>query len=66
MHKKVQGPTALVVWIEGLSRMLSGINAATSRGVISAPMSHNLVMQNGERFTFHTILPIYFSGKWRT
>ena len=39
-------------WIEGLSRMLSGINAATSRGVVSAPMSHNLVIQNGERFTF--------------
>ena len=39
-------------WVEGLSRVLSGINAATSRNVISAPMSHNLAYNNGSRFHF--------------
>lgn len=39
-------------WVEGLSRVLSGINAATSRLVISAPMSHNLASNGGSRFHF--------------
>lgn len=39
-------------WVEGLSRVLSGINAATSRNVISAPMSHNLASNKGSRFHF--------------
>ena len=39
-------------WIEGLSRVLSGINAATSRIVVSAPMSHSLASNNGSRFRF--------------
>lgn len=39
-------------WVEGLSRVLSGINAATSRNVISAPMSHNLASNGGSRFHF--------------
>eukprot|EP00956_Cyclotella_meneghiniana_P030549 scaffold77192_cov37-Cyclotella_meneghiniana.AAC.3 len=37
---------------EGLCRMLSGINAATSRYVVSSTMAHLLVCQNGSRFTF--------------
>ena len=39
-------------WVEGLARVLSGINAATSRTVISAPMSHNLALNKGMRFHF--------------
>ena len=39
-------------WLEGLSRMLSGINAASSRTVVSAPMANSLVMKHEERFTF--------------
>jgi hypothetical protein len=39
-------------WVEGLSRVLSGINAATSRTVISAPMSHSLATNKGSRFHF--------------
>ena len=39
-------------WVEGLSRVLSGINAATSRAVVSAPMSHNLASNKGLRFHF--------------
>ena len=39
-------------WVEGLSRVLSGINAATSRNVISAPMSHNLASNKSSRFHF--------------
>ena len=39
-------------WIEGLSLLLSGINAATSRSTVSAPIAHNLVLQLGQRFVF--------------
>ena len=39
-------------WLEGLSRMLSGINAASSRTTVSAPMAASLVMTGGERFIF--------------
>lgn len=37
---------------EGLCRMLSGINAATSRYVVSATMAHLLISQGGTRFKF--------------
>lgn len=37
---------------EGISRMLSGIMAATSRDVVSAPMAHLLISQNGKRFQY--------------
>ena len=39
-------------WVEGLSRVLSGINAATSRSAVSAPMAHNLTLNDGSRFKF--------------
>ena len=39
-------------WLEGLSMMLSGINAASSRVVVSVPTSASLVMLRGERFVF--------------
>jgi len=38
-------------FIEGLCRMLGGLNAATSRCVVSSPMAHLLVCQGGTRFT---------------
>lgn len=38
-------------WVEGLSRVLSGINAATSRIAVSAPMAHNLAFNGGSRFS---------------
>ena len=37
-------------WVEGLSLVLSGVRAASSRTVTSAPMAHNLVLQGGNRF----------------
>ena len=39
-------------FVEGLCRLLSGMNAATSRDVISAPMGHLLVSNKGTRFQF--------------
>ena len=39
-------------WLEGLSRILSGINAVSSRTVVSAPMASSLVMKRGDRFIF--------------
>ena len=39
-------------FVEGLCRMLSGMNAATSRNVISATMQHLLVSNGGSRFNF--------------
>ena len=38
-------------FVEGLCRMLGGLNAATSRCVVSSPMAHLLVCQGGTRFT---------------
>jgi predicted fused transcriptional regulator/phosphomethylpyrimidine kinase len=35
---------------EGLSRVLSGLNAATTRNVISATMAHLIPCNNGSRF----------------
>ena len=37
---------------EGLSRLLSGLNAATTRNVISATMAHLISCNNGSRFIF--------------
>jgi hypothetical protein len=40
---------------EGLSRVLSGLNAATTRNVISATMAHLIPCNDGSRFVFsHT------------
>ena len=35
-------------WVEGLSLVLSGVRAATSRLATSAPMAHNIVYQLGD------------------
>jgi hypothetical protein len=44
---------------EGISRMLSGIMAATSRDVVSAPMAHLIICNNGRRFTYsHDFAPL--------
>ena len=44
---------------EGISRLLSAINAATSRDVVSAPMAHLLICQEGKRFQFsHDFAPL--------
>lgn len=37
-------------FVEGLCRLLSGMNAATTRDVISATMAHLLMCNNGTRF----------------
>ena len=37
---------------EGLSRLLSGLNAATTRNVISATMAHLIPCNNGSRFVY--------------
>jgi hypothetical protein len=37
---------------EGLSRVLSGLNAATTRNVISATMAHLIPSNGGSRFVF--------------
>ena len=37
---------------EGLSRVLSGLNAATTRNVISATMAHLIPCNNGSRFVY--------------
>jgi hypothetical protein len=47
---------------EGISRMLCGLNAATSRDVVSAPMAHFLVCNNGKRFRYsHDFAPLLIS-----
>ena len=38
--------------VEGLCRMLGGMNAATSRYVVSAAIGHLLICQKGARFIF--------------
>ena len=44
---------------EGISRMLCGLNAATSRDAVSAPMAHLLISQNGKRFRYsHDFAPL--------
>ncbi len=37
---------------EGLSRVLSGLNAATTRSVISATMAHLIPCNSGSRFVY--------------
>ncbi len=44
--------TGADLFVEGLSRLLSGMNAATTRDVISAPMAHLLMCNKGTRFQF--------------
>jgi hypothetical protein len=39
-------------FVEGLSRVLSGLNAATTRNVISATMAHLIPCNNGSRFVY--------------
>lgn len=39
-------------FVEGLCRMLSAMNAATTRNVVSATMAHLLVCMGGSRFMF--------------
>lgn len=44
---------------EGISRLLCGLNAATSRDVVSAPMAHFLVCRHGKRFVYsHDFAPL--------
>jgi hypothetical protein len=44
---------------EGLSRVLSGLNAATTRNVISATMAHLIPCYNVHYFFTHMIFQIY-------
>jgi hypothetical protein len=44
---------------EELSRVLSGLNAATARVVISATMVHLIPCNNGSQFFSHMIFQIY-------
>jgi hypothetical protein len=44
---------------EGLSRVLSGLNAATTRNVISATMAHLILCKDGSRFVFSHTFQIY-------
>ncbi len=39
-------------FVEGLSRVLSGLNAATTRNVISATMAYLIPCNNGLRFVY--------------
>jgi hypothetical protein len=44
---------------EGISRLLSAITATTSRDVVSAPMAHLLICQEGKRFQYsHEFAPL--------
>ena len=44
---------------EGISRLLCGLNAATSRDVVSAPMAHLLICRGGKRFEYsHDFAPL--------
>ena len=39
-------------FIEGLGRVMTGVNALLSRDVVSSTMAHLLICQRGERFTY--------------
>jgi len=39
-------------FIEGLGRVITGVNALLSRDVVSSTMAHLLISQKGERFTY--------------
>jgi hypothetical protein len=44
---------------EGISRMLCGLNAAVCQDVISSPMAHLLISQEGKRFRYsHDFAPL--------
>lgn len=49
LHDKQMGEPSFV---EGLSRVLSGLNAATTRNVISATMAHLIPCNDGSRFVY--------------
>jgi hypothetical protein len=48
---------------EGLSRVLSGLNAATTRNVISATMAHLIPCNGGSRFVFSHTFSDFLVGK---
>ncbi len=49
-------------FMEGLSRVLSGLNSATTRNVISATMAHLIPCNNGLRFVYsHELLDLLVS-----
>jgi hypothetical protein len=51
---------------EGLNRVLSGLNAATTRNAISATIAHLIPCNGGSRFVFlHTFSDLLF-GKMET
>ena len=39
-------------WLDGLSMLLSGINAASSKTVTRVPMAASFIMKGGDRFIF--------------
>ena len=39
-------------YVEGLGRVLTGVNEALSRDIVSSTMAHLLICQDGSRFTF--------------
>ena len=39
-------------YIEGLGRVMTGVNALLSRDIVSSTMAHLLICQGGERFTY--------------
>jgi hypothetical protein len=39
-------------YVEGLGRVLTGVNAALNRNVVSSTMAHLLICQHGSRFVF--------------
>ena len=46
---------------EGFSRILSGMNAATTRNVMSATMAHLIPCNDGSRFVFSHDFSVFFS-----
>jgi hypothetical protein len=48
---------------EGLSRVLSGLNAATTRNVISATMAHLIPCNDGSRFVYSHIFSYLLLGQ---
>ena len=50
----IQEPETEPSFTEGLCRLLSGMNAATSRNVISATMAHLINSNGGSRFIYST------------
>jgi hypothetical protein len=49
-------------YVEGLGRVLTGVNAALNRNVVSSTMAHLLICQGGSRFVFsHPFKPLLLS-----